>query len=386
MADVAQQSGRGSVFAVPDEVDTPALLLDLDIMLRNLREMAAVCRAAGTELFPHAKAHRTVELARLQVENGAAGLAAATLDEAEAFVRGGVQDIILAYPLVGEAKIHRIEALSRLARVCVGTDSVDGARAIGRHFARLGRELDVLLIVDSGLHRVGVAPELAAPIAREINAISGVRLGGVMTHEGSVYRAETPEELKAFSEEAAALMVNAAEAIRAAGIPIETVSMGSSAAAREVAGLPGVTQVRPGIYAFNDLGQVSLGNATFDSCAVRVLATVISHPTRGRACIDAGSKALSRDLPVAHIGATQFPGYGYIVDAPGWQIHQLSEEHGWLRWSSSGEPTPLAIGQRVQVIPNHICVVFSSLGETIALREGAVEGVWRAIPRTAVAH
>jgi D-serine deaminase-like pyridoxal phosphate-dependent protein len=355
-------------------------------MIRNLREMAALCRAAGTELFPHAKAHRTVELARLQVENGASGLAAATLDEAEAFVSGGVQDIVLAYPLVGEAKIHRIAALSRLARVCVGTDSVEGARAIGRHFSGLGCELDVLLIVDSGLHRVGVAPELAVPVAREISEISGVRLRGVMTHEGSVYRAESREELKTLSREAAALMVNAAEAIRAAGIPLETVSMGSSGSAREVAGLPGVTQIRPGIYAFNDLGQVSLGNATVDSCAVRVLATVISHPTPGRACIDAGSKALSRDPPVAQLGARQFPGYGYIVDAPGWQIHQLSEEHGWLRWSGNDEPTPLAIGQRVQVIPNHICVVFSSLGETIALRDGAVEGVWRAIPRTTIAR
>jgi D-serine deaminase-like pyridoxal phosphate-dependent protein len=337
--------------------------------------------AAGIELFPHAKTHRTLEFGRLQLENGATGLSVATLDEATAFIAAGATRIILTYPLVGESKIRRAGVLANQAQLTVATDSVDGARAIGRHFAELGRSVDVYLVIDSGQHRDGLAPDDAAPVALEIGGIPGIDVRGILTHEGHVYGSDGPQDLRVQSERAASLMVQTADSIRASGQPIDTVSLGSSASVRNVIPTPGVTQVRPGIYAFNDLGQVAQGTASLSTCAARVLATVIDQPAVDRVCIDAGSKALSHDqLPA--LPTVRYPGYGQLIGHPGWELHQLSEHHGWLRWVGDGRPTPLAIGQRVQVLPNHICLVFSSLGESIVIRRGEVLGTWPTIRRS----
>lgn len=373
------RSARQS-FEIRDETETPALIVDLDILLGNLREMAGLCRAAGVELYPHAKTHRTVEFGRLQVAEGASGLTVARLEEAEAFATAGIGRLIVAYPLVGADKLRRASVLAGRVDLTLATDSLEGARAIGRHFADLGQSADVYLIIDSGLGRDGVAPADAGPLGSAIGSIEGIRLRGLMTHEGSTYDAQGPDDLVARSQGVGQLMVAAAESVRAHGQPVDTVSMGASASARAVAGVPGVTQLRPGIYAFNDLGQISLGNATADTCAVRVLATVVSHTAPDRAIIDAGSKSLSHDS-AAGLGADRYPGYGQLADLPGWRLHTLSEEHGWLRWVGSGPPVPLAIGQRVQVLPNHVCTVFWNMGESVGIRDGCVVGRWRTIER-----
>ena len=360
------------------EIDTPSLVVDLDILEANLREMAELCTASGVELVPHAKTHRTPEIGALQVRLGASGLTVAKLGEAEGFARAGIERLIVAYPLVGAEKVARAAALSQRVDLTLATDSIEGARAIGAHFAERGLRAAVDLIVDSGLGRCGVAPADAADLGSAIAAIPGVELTGVLTHEGTVYAAADRDDLVARSRATAQLMVDAADAIRARGVDLPTVSMGASPSARIARDVRGVTQVRPGIYAFNDLGQIALGNATPSTCAVRVLATVVSHPESGRACIDAGSKSLSQDgLPASAV--TDYQGHGLLADLPGWRIEKLSEEHGWLRWHGTGAPTPLAIGQRVQVIPNHVCTVFFSMGESVAIRGGRVEAVWRTL-------
>jgi D-serine deaminase-like pyridoxal phosphate-dependent protein len=366
---------------IPEEIETPALVVDLDLFAANQEEMVDICHDAGVELLPHTKTHRTVCLGLRQLALGADGLTAATVTEVEAFVGGGAPRVVMAFPLVGEEKIRRIATLLPAAEVTVSIDSVEGARAIGRQIAELGREIDLFLIVDSGTHRVGVEPADVSAIGSEIAAVEGVRLRGVITHEGVVYKAEDDADLIARTRKAAAIMAGAAEALREAGHPVDTVSMGCSGSARIAAHCPGVTQVRPGIYAFNDLSQVGLGLVDTDRCAARVLATVISHPVPGRACLDAGSKTLSKDLPPSARGRELFPGFGLIAGMPGWRISQVSEEHGWLRWEGPGDPEPLAIGQRVQIIPNHVCTVFSSAGQSIGIRGGAVVDVWPVIPR-----
>ncbi|MFD2767907.1 alanine racemase [Micromonospora eburnea] len=365
--------------AVPADLETPSLVVDLDVLERNLDEMANLCRGHGVELLPHAKTHRVPQIGLLQIARGADGLCVAKLGEAEAFADAGVSRMTVGYPVVGRDKALRARRLAERVDLTLGVDSVDGARSIGEVFAQDGREIKLILIVDSGLGRVGVQPGEAAMATRLINEVPGVRVTGVMTHEGWVYAAPDRADLHARSQAAAALMVGAAESIRADGTPLPTVSLGASASARLAAGMPGVTQIRPGIYAFNDLGQIALGNATTQTCAVRVLATVVSHPDPRRACIDAGSKALSQDgLPAAaHLG--RYPGHGLLVGLPGWRIERLSEEHGWLRWHGPGEPTPLRVGQRVQVVPNHVCTVFSSLNEATAVRQGEVEATWTTI-------
>ena len=368
---------------VPAEIDTPSLVIDLDILEANLREMAQLCAASGVELVPHAKTHRTPEIGVLQLRLGAHGLTVAKLGEAEGFAQAGIERLVVAYPLVGAEKVARAAALSKRVDLTLATDSLEGAWAIGAHFAERGLRAAVDLIVDSGLGRCGVAPADAADLGAAIAAVPGVELTGVLTHEGTVYGAAGRDDLVARSRATAQLMVDAAEAIRARGVELATVSMGASASARIAREVPGVTQVRPGIYAFNDLGQIALGNATPSTCAVRVLATVVSHPEPGRACIDAGSKSLSQDgLPASAVtegAGIDYRGHGLLADLPGWRIEKLSEEHGWLRWHGLGAPTPLAIGGRVQVIPNHVCTVFSSLGESVAIRGGRVEALWRTL-------
>jgi len=168
------------------------------------------------------------------------------------------------------------------------------------------------------------------------------------------------------------LMVEIAKVIRARGVPLPVVSLGASASARLVAHVPGVTQIRPGIYAFNDVGQIALGNATQETTVIRVMATVVSHPEAGRACIDAGSKSLSTDLVPAMARRDAYPGMGLIVNAPGWVIERMSEEHGWLRWHGAGEPTVLPVGMRLEIFPNHVCMAFAMLRRASIMRDGMV--------------
>ncbi len=364
--------------AVPPTLDTPALVVDVDIMTANLTAMAELCRRHRVALYPHAKTHRIPEIGRLQVQTGADGLTVAKLGEAAAFVDAGIERIVVAYPLVGAAKVARAVALADRASLTLATDDLEAGRAIGRAFADRGRTAQVYVIVDSGLGRCGVTAARVPALARELAREPGLRLTGLMTHEGSVYSAASGDDVVARSHAAADLMVACAASCADAGVPMQTVSLGSSASVRSVVGRPGVTQVRPGIYAFNDLGQIVLGQAVPQTCAVRVLATVVSHPEPGRACIDAGSKSLSQD-PVPPLGMAAHPGFGLLADRPGWRIDRLSEEHGWLRWAGSGAPTALAVGEQVQIIPNHVCTVFSSLREATAVQGGEVVGQWQTL-------
>lgn len=368
-------------FIVPDDIETPALVVDREILLSNLREISDLCRASGVEQLPHAKTHRTVELGRLQMDNGADGLTVATVEEADAFIQGGISRVLIAYPLVGSNKVRRAFELAQEAVVTLAADSLEGARGIGQVFVEHGQQADLLLIIDTGMGRCGINPSDAAAFATAMAREPGINLRGIMTHEGAVYQAADDFDLAARSRASAALMTQAADAVRAAGVEIDVVSMGCSASVRNIIGIPGITQVRPGRYAFNDLGLIALGLATPESCAVRVAATVVSHPTPNRACIDAGSKSLSQDRLPSRL-ADIYPGFGLIVDHPGWQIHQLSEELGWLRWVGETDPTPLRIGERLQVIPHHICTAFYSRGESIMLEHGVRGEKWTTLPHT----
>lgn len=360
--------------AIP--VATPGLVLDLDVLDRNLDEMAAIARSAGVELYPHAKTHRMADAGRRQIERGAHGLCVAKLGEAEAFADAGIGRLFVANPIFGADKGERALALHRRADMLFATDSVDAAASIGAVFAAAGETVRMMLAIDSGLGREGVSPAKAVAVAKAIAAAPGVDLVGIYTHEGATYGAKDRADLEARAVAAGELMVGVAKAIRAEGIALPIVSLGASASARAVAHVTGVTQIRPGIYAFNDVGQIALGNATLATVAVRVIGTVISHPDPDRACIDAGSKSLSTDLVPAAAHRHEYPGMGLIVNAPGWVIDKMSEEHGWLRWQGEGEPTPLPVGTRLEIVPNHVCMAFAMLRRAAVVRDGAVAGTW----------
>lgn len=364
-------------FELNSFIDTPSLVLDIDILKANVNELLKICHANGVSLQPHAKTHRTPEIGLLQQELGCDGLCVAKVGEAEGFASAGVKKITVAYPVIGASKVERARILSTSIDLTLAVDSVAGAKSIGEVFAAHSQVCSVLLIIDTGLGRDGVLPADAPKIAQTINAVPGVKVVGVMTHEGTVYGAPDKVSMIAAAKKVSEMMVETSQAINSAGVEISRVSMGSSASARVAATVTGVNQIRPGIFAFNDLGQIALGNANLQSCAVRILSTVVSRPTSTTAVIDAGSKSLSADLLPAKEHRDEYPGHGMIIGKNGWIIERLSEEHGMLKWMGDGEPSSLDIGEQIQIIPNHVCTTFSSLNESVVVSKGEVINRWR---------
>jgi len=370
----------GGALAIPAEVESPSLVVDLGRVRRNLDDMAAFTMERKIDLVPHVKTHRTPEFARLQVDAGATGICAAKISEAELFADAGFDNILVAYPIAGQDKYARAKRLLRRKAVRFCTDDVGAARAFSESLVADGLEADLLLLVDVGYHRAGVAAGDAPDIAAEIAALAGVTLRGILAHEGHAYTAPGVEGLREASLAAGELMRRTAASIRSRGIPVDVVSVGSTATAKVTTLVDGITEVRPGIYPFNDYGQVLRETVGLERCAARVLATVVSHVAANRAIIDAGSKALGQDRLSIHVpGGVE--GHGLLIGLPGWHLHQLSEEHGWLQWIGRGAPTPLTVGQRVQVLPNHICSVFHVLGESTVIEDGQVVAIWTATAR-----
>ncbi|HEY1433939.1 MAG TPA: alanine racemase [Thermoanaerobaculia bacterium] len=348
-----------------EDVPTPMVLVDLDIVERNIARMQERARQAGVKLRPHAKTHKSPEIGRLQLAAGASGLTLAKTSEAEVFADLGFDDIFLGYPVVGADKGRRLLALSERVRLCVGVDSVEGARTLGAVFHAAGRRLSVRLKVDCGFHRVGVAPEEAVALALRLAEEPGLALTGVFTHGGQGYGGRTPEEVARIGLEESRIVAETAQALRDAGLPIGDVSLGSTPTASAAMTGRGVTECRPGTYVYNDRSQVALGSCGPGDCAMTVVATVVSAPAADRAVVDAGSKTLSTDP------ARPAPdGYGLVVGRRT-RIARVTEEHGVLA-VEPGES--FRVGERVRILPNHACVV-SNLHETLtAVRAGRVEG------------
>lgn len=373
--------------AAPEHLPTPALVVDLDRVDANLDDLRSSTAAAGIEFAPHAKTHRIPQLGLHQLDRGAARLTVAKLGEAEGFAGAGAGAVFVAYPAVGVQVAERALALHGRIDLRLGVDSLEGAWALGRAFAAAGTAARVLLAVDTGLGREGVDPAEAPALAAAIGAIDGVELIGVFTHEGHAYGATDAADLTARSRRAAETMVEVAEAIRSAGLACPVVSLGCSASVAEVVAVPGVTEVRPGISTFGDAGLLALGVHAHDRLAVRVLATVVSSTAPGRACIDAGSKALGGDLVLASAHRDEFAGHGLLeFDDPevgrpgGWRLERLSEEHGWLRWDAAAGPAPeLPVGSRLAIVPAHVCMAFAGLRRAVAVRSGGTVGVWDAL-------
>jgi D-serine deaminase-like pyridoxal phosphate-dependent protein len=347
-----------------DGLETPAVLIDLDVVDRNVAAMAARARSHGVRLRPHAKTHKLPEIARLQLAAGAAGLAVAKTGEAEVFAGAGFDDLFVAYPVVGADKGRRLMELSDRVRLAVGVDSEEGARTLSEVFGPARRTLDVVLKVDVGLHRAGVAPEAAVEVARRIVALPALRLRGVFTHAGQAYLEETVQGVAEVGRHEGRTLAAVGQALREAGMPIEEVSVGSTPTAPHAMAEPGVTECRPGNYVYHDASQVGLGSCAIEDCAMTVLATVVSVPAPDRAVLDAGSKTLSSDPLRPRPG-----GYGWILGRRS-RIDRLSEEHGVV----SVEPgESFRVGERVRVLPNHACVVSNLHDVLVGVRGERVE-------------
>ncbi len=340
---------------------TPYAAVDRDVLDGNLAAMAASARTRGLDLRPHAKTHKCAEIARRQLAAGAAGLTVATVAEAEVFADAGCDDLFVAYPLwVDAARGDRVRELAERVVLRVGVESAEGAEALARHAG----PVDVLVEVDSGHHRTGVAPDdVGAVVAAAERA--GLRVRGVFTFPGHGYG--PGQASVAAAEEGDAL----AAAVRCAGIGLDVVSGGSTPTAALTS--PDLTELRPGVYVFQDAQQWELGTCSPDRIALTVAATVVSRRP-GHVVLDAGSKALGADRPAWTTG------FGRLLDAPDARIVALSEHHATVSWPDGALP---AFGEVVRVVPNHVCSAVNLAAELVIVSGGAEVDRWAVAARGA---
>ncbi|QCP00825.1 D-TA family PLP-dependent enzyme [Arthrobacter sp. 24S4-2] len=349
-------------------------MIDIDVLDRNIERMAASMRTRGLKLRPHAKTHKTLEIASKQLAAGAVGLTVATIGEAEVFAEGGASDIFIAYPLwVDTHHADRLHQLATVATIAVGIDSVEGATAMGRSLGADAGSINVLIEVDSGHHRSGVLPGDASLVARAA-ANSGLTVTGVFTFPGHSYKPGMP--MGAAHDENRALTQAAAE-LASAGFDVKEISGGSTPTAL-LEGETVATELRPGVYVFGDAQQLELERCTWNEIALTVATTVVSrHEAHSgnlrRIVVDAGSKILGSDRPG---WAT---GYGRLPDFPDARITALSEHHATVEWPENADlPTP---GQRLRVIPNHVCLAMNLVDQVTVVQNGSVVDRWAVAAR-----
>ncbi|HVW86437.1 MAG TPA: alanine racemase [Bryobacteraceae bacterium] len=346
------------------DLDTPALIVDLDIMERNLRRVSDYCAAHNLRLRPHTKTHKSILVARQQLALGAAGLTVAKTGEAEVMLGAEPRDLLVAYPVVGEAKLRRLAAVAGVTRVTVALDSLISARQLSRAAEEAGVRFGVLTEIDVGLARVGVQPSEALDLARAMAALPGLEWRGITFYPGHI-KDQNAEKLAELSRTIGSIRD---EFVRA-GLAPEIVSGGSTPALYHSHEIEGLNEIRPGTYVFNDLNTVASGACALEDCAASVLVTVVSHTRPERMIVDGGSKTFSSDKL-----SSGGPGHGRVVEAPGASFHKMNEEHGFIDVSKAERS--FEIGEKVRIIPNHICVVVNLHEYVYGVRGGKVEEVW----------
>ena len=343
-------------------LDTPAMLVDLDIAEANIASMAAFARRSGLRLRPHLKTHKSLAMARRQLTAGAVGLCAATVGEAAAFAAGGVTDLTLAYPVVGARKLERLAAVCRAADLILVADSTavaDGYQEVAR---QAGRTLRVLIEVDTGMGRVGATPDAAPGLARYLSGCHGLEFHGILTHAGHAHDAEGQLGIERVAREEAAIMGAVRADLERAGHVVAVVSAGSSLTARYLTAADGITEIRPGTYIYNDLRTLGCWSCTAEEIAVTMLATVVSTGDGGaRVTVDAGSKTLTTTTDPVYA-------HGHLAGRPDATVTRLSEEHGVLTVTGA----PPAVGDLVRILPVHVCVWSDLQPEVYGTRRGEI--------------
>jgi D-serine deaminase-like pyridoxal phosphate-dependent protein len=363
--------GAGGAGGAAADVETPALLLHVDVVERNLGRMAERARRLGVSLRPHAKTHKCVELARRQLAHGAIGLTVATLAEAEAFVKAGIADLTWAFP-IDATHIPHARRLARRATLRVVTDDLATARALA------GSGLHVWLKVDCGYHRAGVDPEsaYAVEVARELARADGLTFDGILSHSGHAYKTTNKAEAAQVAEAERFVMVRFAQRLRLAGIAVPGISVGSTPAMAAVEDLTGVSEARPGNYIFYDRTMVLIGCCDADDVGVTVLATIVSHqPGASQLVVDAGALALSKDTGPAHLALP--PSFGAVRGHPELTIGSLSQEHGVVRGPVDLLEGRFSVGERIEIVPNHSCLTVAHYDHYHVMREGREIDRWR---------
>ncbi len=355
-----------------EQLPTPAVLIDVPTVRRNIARMADLAQGFGVELRPHWKTSKSAQIARMQVDAGAVGLTAATGAEVEALVAAGFTDIFWAYPPVGPHRVATAMRVAQQARLIVGVDSVASAAPLSAAAASAGIEIEARLEVDSGLGRTGVDPADAVTAARAIAALPGLRVEGVFTHEGQVQGVGAdPERRTAVGTAAGSVLAETAARIRADGLELTSVSVGSTAGARSAPAVPGITEARPGTYVYGDENQVAIGTIDPADTAMTVLSRVISTERGEPVLIDAGIKAMSSDGSMHGDGR-----FGTVVSPGGGVLATGHEEHGFIRGSSH-----LRVGDLIRIRPNHACGLTNMHSRVFAIEDDVVADIWPVLGR-----
>lgn len=337
-----------------NELDTPALLIDREILMKNLNWMQEYADRQKVNLRPHTKTHKMPLIAQIQLEQGACGIAVAKVGEAEVMVKNGRTDVFIANEIVGRQKLERITELTKSARISFGVDCPQQVLAVEDVFAKANSMANVLIEIEVGENRSGIIEEDEfITLLDSIRTAPHVHFQGLFSHDGNSYEAQNLEELHDIAKTAQERTLHFAEIAREYEMVCETVSYGATPTLmNEVEILPGITEIRPGTYALMDASQ---GNAvgTLEYCAATVLATVMSHPTDERVILDVGAKGLTMQERTIGICAT--PGKGTIMDHPETYIDSVFDEHAIIK--NKVFRSEVEIGDKVRIIPVHICPV-----------------------------
>ena len=350
-------------------IETPAILIDLDVMERNLRRVADYAREHDLRLRPHTKTHKIPALGRRQIEGGAAGLTVAKVSEAEVMLQSGTPDLLVAYPVIGRPKLERLMHVAAHTQVTVSLDSVEAAKQLSAAAQAAHREIRVLAEMDAGLGRVGVAPgPQLIGLARAIQELPALHLEGIAFYPGHIKMLD--EEGFRAIDALGELIDSVLTQLRQAGLTISIVSGGSTPALFQSHKIAGLNEIRPGTYIFNDRNTMLMGACSLDDCAAAIMATVVSTAKPGQIIIDGGSKTFSSDRPSS--GEVSF---GHVLEAPDAVFTKMNEEHGYVDVRAVGQH--FAVGDRLRIIPNHICVAMNLHEFVYGVRGDRVEQVWR---------
>lgn len=339
------------------ELETPSILIDLDIMERNIATIQGRCNALGVQFRPHTKTHKIPAIAQKQIEAGAVGIACQKLSEAEVFIEAGFKDIQIPYNIVGAQKTRHLAELAKRAKMTVTVDSLPVIEGIAAAAKEAGATVNVMIELVSLQERTGTNPEKALELAQAILKHDCLHFAGLM-----IYPAEAGIRPR---------LLQTLEAFKAAGIAVENVSSGGSGALLEAHTLPELTELRIGTYVFYDWNSVAKKWASFEDCAMRIRVTVVSANDIKRVIVDGGSKTLNAE--------TLNGAYGYVMEFPEAKIYKLNEEHGYIDFTAYGEMPK--VGDILHIIPVHTCVVTNLHNRLYGHRRDEIEAVYEVAAR-----
>jgi D-serine deaminase-like pyridoxal phosphate-dependent protein len=352
------------------ELETPAVVVDLDALNSNLTRLATYANQHGLKLRPHTKTHKIPAIARMQIDSGCHGITVAKSGEAVVMAAAGLDNILVAYPVFGREKLARLADLARDKKLTMAVDSAITARAISEAAEKTGSTIHLLVEIDVGMRRCGVSsPEQAAALATEIETLPNVRFAGITFYPGHIW--QQPENQTAALDGLGNRVGAVLDRLSSMGISCETISGGSTPTAYQSHLVQHINEIRPGTYVFNDRNTLGIGACELADCALRVVVTVVSTAVPGRAIIDGGSKTFASDRFIS--GDSK--GFGHIVEDPSTQLESMSEEHGHLDISNAGRS--YKIGDKLTVIPNHVCACVNMHDRIWYHRNGIVEGSWQ---------